>query len=379
MRLTHHRPQRLVSVFLLALGCALPVFGQEPPAPASAQPPQASAAVIDKPYFIVLPVVYYTPETRLAFGAAGAYNFALDAGAHDTRPSAIGFFSVYTQNRQTQVTISPEIYLPHDAYSMEGTLGYELMPQDFYGVGPAAPAVPVENFTPRSYVASVSVRKKLSKRLFAGVQYDYGHTTIVTSGPGGPIASGALPGTQGGAVSGLGVIIKIDSRDNVQFPRSGRHLIFSFDDYAAALGSDYTYTRTRVDYRSYWPVRELDVVAVQAYLETNAGEVPFYRMAQLGGQLIMRGYYHGQYRDKTLLTLQAEYRAQVWRRIGATVFAGTGEVCEALSRCAAKDVLPSVGAGFRFKLDKRGGMNFRADFAWGRRSHGVYFTVQEAF
>ena len=314
MRVIHHRSWLLVCVVLLVLGSALPVRGQEPPAPASAQPPQADAAAFDKPYFIVLPVVYYTPETRLAFGAAGAYNFSLDQSARATRPSSAGFIVVYTQNHQTQVTLAPEIYLPHDAYSMEGTLGYELMPQDFYGVGPSVPTSPVEKFTPRSFVAAVSVRKKLSNRLFAGVQYDFGHTAIVEAEPGGLIASGAVPGSRGGAVSGLGAILKIDSRDNVQFPRSGRHFIVSFDGYASAFGSDYSYTRTRVDYRSYWPMRKFDVVAVQAYLEANSGDVPFYRLAQLGGQLIMRGYYHGQYRDRTLLALQGEYRAQVWNR-----------------------------------------------------------------
>jgi hypothetical protein len=339
----------------------------------------SSAAGQDKPYFIALPVVYYTPETRLAFGAAGAYNFSLDKGSRDTRPSSVGFILIYTQNDQIQVEMKPEIYLPGDAYATEGKLKYELMPQDFYGVGPTVPATPVEKFTPRTFVAAVSVRKRLMNRLFVGVQYELDHTAIVEVEPGGQVGSGSVTGSQGGVVSGLGAMLTVDSRDNIQFPRRGRHAIVSFDGYASTFGSDYGYNRTTVDYRSYWPVGEGGVLALQAYVEAMTGTVPFYRLARLGGQNMMRGYYHGQYRDKALVALQGEYRAHVWKRIGAAAFAGLGEVCGGITTCSARNVLPSVGGGFRFQLDKRGGMNFRADLAWGRGSHGVYFTVQEAF
>jgi len=366
--------RRLLGALLLICAAALPASSQEAGGQA---PPAASSS--DKPYFIVLPVVYYTPETRVAFGAAGEYNFSFDGGARDTRPSSLGFIFIYTQNRQTQLEMKPEIYLPRDGYSIDGGLKYELMPQNFYGIGPAVPADPVEKFTPRSFGASASLRKRLTKRLFVGVQYDFDHTGIVTVEPGGQIDSGAMPGSQGGTVSGIGAILKVDSRDNVQFPRRGRHLAFTFDGYAAAFGSDYGYTRTRADYRSYWPARGRDVVAVQAFVEAMTGDVPFYRLARLGGQSMMRGYYRGQYRDKALVAIQGEYRAQIWKRIGAAVFAGLGEVCGGLSTCRATNVLPSAGAGIRFRLDSRGGMNFRTDFAWGRSTHGVYFTVQEAF
>ena len=93
----------------------------------------------------------------------------------------------------------------------------------------------------------------------------------------------------------------------------------------------------------------------------------------------IRGYPTGQYRDRRLLTAQAEYRLVWWKRFGLVAFGGWGEVARTFDAFTWDDALPSGGAGIRFRLTRQNTMNLRADYAWGRRSDALYVSVGEAF
>jgi outer membrane translocation and assembly module TamA len=110
------------------------------------------------------------------------------------------------------------------------------------------------------------------------------------------------------------------------------------------------------------------------------GNPPFYQLAMLGGASMMRGNYGGQYRDKALLAVQAEYRLPVWKRFGAVGFVGLGNVGPSIREINLSRLKYSLGGGLRYRLDSKEGTNLRLDFAWGSKaSTGFYLTVQEAF
>jgi len=44
------------------------------------------------------------------------------------------------------------------------------------------------------------------------------------------------------------------------------------------------------------------------------GDVPFYELCLLGQYQDSRGYQTGQYRDRVMLTAQAEYRLELWKK-----------------------------------------------------------------
>lgn len=60
-------------------------------------------------------------------------------------------------------------------------------------------------------------------------------------------------------------------------------------------------------------MRERDVLAFDVYANMNWGDVPWDMMATLGNNKRMRGYFQGQYRDKVMAGVQAEYR---WHIVG---------------------------------------------------------------
>jgi hypothetical protein len=330
-------------------------------------------------HIMVLPLFYYTPETRGAFGVGGNMNFNLGRDKAETRPSSIWFFAVYTMNNQVQIQLNPEIYFPKNAFVVNSTLKYVRFPQKFYGIGNSVSASAAEKYAPETIGFGISVQRKLVGSVFAGLQYRAERTRIESVEPGGLLDQGDIPGKDGGVISGLGFTISWDSRDNVFFPRKGYYFRFVADCYTSVLGSDYHYTSTRLDLRRYIPAFSTHVLAVQAYIGNMGGSPPFYELSMLGGASLLRGNYTGQFRDKALVAVQAEYRMPVWRRFGVVAFAGLGDVASDLRQIEFNNLKYSLGAGLRYRLDAREGTNLRLDFAWGKGSTGLYVTVQEAF
>ena len=122
------------------------------------------------------------------------------------------------------------------------------------------------------------------------------------------------------------------------------------------------------------------VIALQAYGRFVPGSPPFYELSALGGGTIMRGYFQGRYRDRYYTAAQVEYRAHIWWRLGAVVFAGAGDVFGSPeSDLSFSNLKYSCGFGLRLLFNRQEKINLRADFGFGQDTKGVYFGLEEAF
>ena len=96
----------------------------------------------------------------------------------------------------------------------------------------------------------------------------------------------------------------------------------------------------------------------------------------------MRGYYDGRYSDLCAVTLQAELRQRIYKRLGGVVWGGAGN-CFSYDNFAWRNTLPTYGVGLRFELKRR--VNIRLDYGFGGKDsrgkliHGAVFSVNEAF
>src|SRR5512140_2679908 len=97
--------RRIVAIVaLLAVGLSRPghaAGGDEPavkPAPYKAR-------------LIGIPFIYYSPETKLAFGAGSMLNFRAGRFKEATRTSSVWAFASYNLARQFTFLLKPEIYL----------------------------------------------------------------------------------------------------------------------------------------------------------------------------------------------------------------------------------------------------------------------------
>jgi hypothetical protein len=341
--------------------------------------PAATAKDPYKPRLLGLPFVYYSPETKLAFGAGGVLNFRAGRRKEAIRPSTIWAYASYNLARQFNVYLKPEIYAKSNGLIFTGRFRYERTPQLFYGIGNATDAAASESFTPRILTIQFGVKRRILSGLFGGLRFDFERVTVEKVEAGGLLDSGTIPGSRGGLIAGFGADLDWDTRDSVLFPLRGALLQLSADAYGATAGSDFAFNRVELDLRKYLPAGVRSVVAVQAYLCSTGGDVPFYKLAWVGGDSLLRGYYKGRFRDKGLIAVQGEYRRLITGRIGVAGFAGVADIFPGFGRIGRGRLKFSAGSGLRYVINKRDLTTLRLDMAWGQESFGLYFTAQEAF
>ena len=188
--------------------------------------------------------------------------------------------------------------------------------------------------------------------------------------------------------TGVGVNVTYDSRD---VPNDAyRGLLLSAEGmlYTTAFGGNTRYGTLIIDYRQYMQLCGRKQVLAWNVTSNNVfgNDIPFMRYATIGGVNNFRGYYNYQYRDKSMLTAQIEYRYWLqinsdWgillNRFGFAVWAGTGAIGTNPVRYEA--LLPQAGVGLRFALRDR--LNFRFDVAHNPVDNDTmwYISFSEAF
>lgn len=325
--------------------------------------------------FAYFPIVFYTPETRTAFGAGTMYiarQFASD------RPSSLTATLIYTANRQVVGELTTSLFFNNSLYWHTGSFYYQRFPNTYYGTGNFTPDSSEEKFTAEIVRLNPSLLIKISNGFYLGPLIHYESWSLPKTEEGRILAGGTVAGSRSTTVSGVGFMLNYDARDNLFAAASGRFYQAGFIVSPKFLGSTFTFTRLRIDLREYFPLGNAHILSAQALLHTTTGEVPFRFMPQIGGQNILRGYFEGRYRDNHMMALQAEYRSPFLYRFGFAVFGGIGEVSDRFSAFSLNGIKPSYGVGIRFAFIPEERIILRLDYGIGKNSDGVYVTLNEA-
>ena len=330
---------------------------------------------------VVLPIVFYQPETRVGVGGGGLITYRPKGSPEVARPSSLYFELYYTQNKQYGIELRPELYLKNEAYFIKAKLKTSKFPGKYWGIGNQTPDEAEENYTPRMVNFDLSAQRRIlpRERLYLGVQYKYENLEIFETDPGGELVTGQITGSSGGRLSSLGFILNWDRRDSIYSPHKGNYFQLTMDFCSPTFGSDFDFTSLKLDLRKYVPVFQNHVFAVQAIVQSVSGSPSFRHMSEIGGEMVMRGYYSGRYRDKSMLVIQTELRFKVWKRLGMVVFAGAADLADQLGKLNPGHFKYSVGLGLRFLVVPKEGTNIRIDQGWGKGTSGFYIMADEAF
>ncbi len=328
---------------------------------------------------IALPVLFSTPETGVGFGA-GAQMFLLrKSNIYNARLSNMFVSAIYTTKKQFMFEAKPQIYLDRGDYFLDTVLKYRIFPNSFWGIGNTTPDENEESYDMTSFELRARFLKRLPPFLNFGFEYVFENHNVTMVQEGGILDSGEVLGSDKAIVSGLGVIFNLDSRDIVEAPTSGHFLQLNARFSSEILGATYNFNKFIFDLRTYLPIGERSVLALQAYSENTFGDVPFQAKSWFGGGERARGYFRGRFIDDHQYVLQAEYRLRFHPRWTVAGFALMGEVAEFPGEYL-DDIKPSVGGGIRFKLSKDQNTLLRLDYGAGKDgNNGIYFGVNEAF
>jgi outer membrane protein assembly factor BamA len=327
---------------------------------------------------IPLPAIFYTPETRLGFGALTSLVFNLGEKS-TTRNSNFQLLAAYTLNEQIILQSKHNIFSKDEAMVYNGELSYYDFPILYYGVGNNTLKENEENLAYQVVIFRERVLKKIKENLFIGLQYRFTNLYDIEFVPEFLLGETQRIETQKGKNSGAGLSIVYDSRDNVLNARNGIFMEVSNFFHSKSIGGDFDFNRYTVDLRKYWDLSENDVIATQYFGEFNTSNTPFREMSLMGGETIMRGYYNGRYRDNQQMAIQGEYRRQVLPWLGLTAFSAFGDVASTFDQFDLGDFKWTAGGGLRFMVNKSDRINIRIDYGVGQNTSGFYFAFAEAF
>lgn len=356
--------------------------GQEigPPAVTGPKPPPPPVPA-EKPRrgWAGLPIVTYSPETELGLGAFGTHFFRVDDAPGNERPSSLSVVGLYTLRSQLIVELIPELYWNADRTHLWSRFDVRRYPNKLWEIGGRAPEASEESYSEQRWRWQGRIGQSIAGPLFLYGHLEMIHMDIFDFEPGGLIARRAVPGAAGGFTLALGAGLAWDTRDHLLSPHEGAFYDVVLTSSQPAFGSEYEFTTMVFDLRRYVPIAAEHTLAGNLYVAIQDGEAPFYQLPQLGGADLLRGYFEGRFRDKTLALVQAEYRFPLFWRFGGVAFAGVGGVGRTFGELDASAPKWSVGTGLRVMLNRDERLNLRADVGFGRDAFGFYVNVGEVF
>ena len=339
---------------------------------------QADSSQLQQKAIFILPLVYYTPETRWVFGVGGASNFNLgETGG--TYESQAAFGVAYSLRKQFLSYASWRIFTPENKNLFSGEVGWYDYVYFFYGIGNHVNESDLENYDARFPRVRWDYFRRISTSTYLGVKSGLDKFQFSSFDPDGKLANESFLGSEGGLNLGIGPALIIDSRDDSIYPVSGWYSENYIQRFGKPFGGDFSYWEIGVDLRNYQTIRPGLVWANQLATKITSGSTPFFALPLLGGNRSLRGLFEGKYRDTNSAFVQSELRKSLGNRWGIVGFAGVGNVFPDL-QSLAKGAKITYGAGGRFRLSKAKKLNLRLDLAHSPgESMQFYFTFGEAF
>lgn len=330
-----------------------------------------------------LPLIYYSPETRLGFGAIVAANFKTGKRKDTlTKGSYAQIYAMYTLNKQYDIGNQFRMYTPNNRCIISSKFNYRYFPEFYFGIETGKPLLHKDTIRYNNFTEDFKIYKRFGKICYWGLETRYNHIANINSGA-GHFATEQPLGYDGYSVIGFGPVLCIETRDNFVYPRKGFFMEYAFLKYSGIKKSGYPFAQLKLDIRKYFPIHitsNSDVIALQMLINCNKGEVPFKDMADIGGAYTMRGYYTGFYRFKNIVASQIESRIGVYKNWGLNLWIGGALTPYKWFDLNLKDVKLNAGIGLRFTINKKDHLNLRLDQGFGKyQQKGFYLDIAEAY
>ncbi len=331
---------------------------------------------------VFYPYAMYSNETSFVLGTYLMYISRPQNLEMHIPPTSIIFNGTYSLKKQTVLTVQPELQMMRGKYSISFPTTYKNWPSSFYGIGNNTKEDSKEKYTMQEIEFQSSFKIRFSKKWAIDLFYEMDDYKILKTESTGELNNHSIAGSENCFISGLGLSIIRDTRDNTFYSTSGGYYKFGnifFEDF---LGSDYSFSKHSIDFRRFFHIALGHSFAFQTMFSYTKYEAPFRKLADLGSK--MRGYDSNRFIDNHRLIVRSEYRLFPWEtrlqnRVGLAFFIETGQVSRNLDAFRFTELKCSGGAGLRFMLLPNEKLTLRIDYAIGNNSSDLILTSKEAF
>lgn len=343
----------------------------------------------------------YTPDFGVLIGGSALMTFRMNPKDTTMRRSVVPMALAFMfEGGGLNLMVKPQLFFKDDKFRIFGVLNYKNTRENFYGIG---------YNTNKNYERSDSTSQyrysgfqvnpwflfRMGKSdIFFGPQIDISYDKL--SEPAKYLPQQADYAAAGGDEngyknfsSGIGFLLSYDTRDIPANPYRGTYVDLRGIMYQKWLGSDKNFYRLELDYRQYKSVGQRKVLAWTLQSKNTFGRhIPLTKYALSGTPFDLRGYYMGQYRDKSSHVALVEYRQmfntdrstwlkRITSHLGYVAWGGVGFMGPTPGKI--EGVLPNAGLGLRIEVQPR--MNVRFDYGRNlvNKQNLFYFNMTEAF
>ncbi len=332
-----------------------------------------------KSKWIAYPTLAYSPETNWEIGAAAVLLYYAKKDTSN-RLSEVSGFSFFTLERQYGAHFDHALYSDKSTWFALGKLKFQSYPLLYYGIGPNIIGDELAIANANFMLIRERLLRSIKNNWYFGIELDYERLSKVNfDWLSANQTTDYILGQDGYSNLGLGLGLIYDSRHNVLNVRQGFLSEIGYLFYEPLWGSTNQLSTLFIDNRGFFKFRTRNVLAMQAIGQFSQGEVPFNQLSMIGGEMMMRGYYLGKYRDKNMLGFQVEHRwlpFKFSKRIGGALFAGIGSVAPNLH---FDKLLWTAGGGLRVLLFPKRDVYTRLDIGLNPEGYGIYLFIGEAF
>jgi hypothetical protein len=350
-----------------------------------------------------IPVLFYQQETGVGYGLGGLLSGRLGTDTI-TRASNMRVQYWTTQEKQNLLQFVHTVYSPGEKFYLNGEVSAYTNRLYYFGIGNDVSNANRSFLDFKLFIVNQRFQKRIAPNQFLGLQYRFSRVYNISPQVGRVNDNGDEITNQTNyfylddrldprqrqnfGVSGVGPVFTLDSRDVALGASRGNLLDLQVMFNGKFIGSDYNFVRYQIDARHFQPIfSNKTILALQFLGQFHSGTVPWHALAGIGANLggtlydnanIMRGIYEQRYRDRQLMSAQAELRQHLFWRLDGAAFIGAGQVGYNIQDYSFGGIHTAGGVGARFNFIRRDRVNLRFDYAFGK-DPGFYFAIGEAF
>lgn len=243
---------------------------------------------------------------------------------------------------------------------------------EFFGLGGDAAVSDGLGYSVKGHGGTAGASYQLGDtKLWLGMRYLSIDTNVTASAP-------LFPGSSADYALELGALtptVTFDGRDNFFTPTRGWYVDLSWPVYRDSLGSDRDFETLNLTTLYYHPIGQSLYLGVRGSIKDSSDGTPFY----LRPYVSLRGVQSLRYQGEQAAEIEAEVRWQLRPRYSVVGFAGSGTAHASIAARDRDESVTSGGAGFRYLIARRYGVQFGIDVAAGPDDTVFYVVFGNAW
>lgn len=335
----------------------------------------------------------YTPNASFGIGGAVLASFKTNKDDSISYRSFLPAGVSISVNGTIIVAGAGTLFFNENRFRIYATYGYRNEPSNYFGKGmEAADTTPMTDSTTAYTRQNIQIYPRfiweVKPAFYLGTLFEINYSKISDISEGVAADSYFQKYASKYTNIALGGVVQYDTRDDVATPNSGMLLSATAKVFSRAIGGTYNYQLLDLEYRQFQPLFKRAILGWVGRAQMGFNDIPFTDLPSFGTPFDLRGFYQGQYRDRSMAYAITEFRhmfgteesaarGSLLSKFGYVAWVGTGTLGDTPKEWEEWKL--NYGVGLRVQIQPR--KNFRLDLGKAHGEKGVkfYLNMTEAF